>query len=747
MINLITHAPKTKVFYYMRTFPLYTQLDAMDCGPTCLKMIAKYHGRFFRLDDLREKSFLSKTGSSLLGLSEAANSIGFKSTGVQLSLNQLAEDAPLPCILHWDHQHFVVCYDVKQKRKNGRMFYIADPAGSLLQYTDIEMIQHWAHGNDKGIALLLEPTPEFYEQEDAQETLNRGWNRLFTHYKPYKKYLFQLLLGMVLVAVLQLIFPFLTQALVDIGVKNGDLSFIQMILIAQLLLFVAKLSVEFIRGWILLHINTRVNIALVSNFLSKVMRMPLRFFDTKTIGDLLQRIGDHKRIEQFVTGQSVALMFSFINFFLFALVLAYYKWSLLFLFLLGNTCYFAYVLLFMKKRKQLDYKRFSESAHERGSLIQLIMGMPDVKLANSEMQKRWQWEQIQLRLYRIRSKSLALGQYQQAGSVFFSQTTNILLTFMAAQSVITGEMSLGMMMSVVYIIGQLNAPIEQFIGFTQDFQDAKLSLERLNEVHAKNDEDHSNVQMTHMEPSSFRMELDAVSFSYEGAQRDWALDRVQLLIPENQVTAIVGASGSGKTTLVKMLMGFYAPQQGSIKIGNMPLQQVNPHYWRSVVGSVLQDGFIFSDTIAANIALGEMQIDVVRLQKAIQIANLETFLNDLPKGLQTTIGMDGQGLSQGQRQRILIARAVYKEPSILFFDEATNALDAKNERAIMTRLNDFYQGRTVVVVAHRLSTVRNADQIVVLDKGSIIEIGRHEELIERKGAYYDLIKNQLELGS
>lgn len=730
----------------MKRFPLYKQLDSMDCGPTCLRMVSAFYGKRYSLDTIRKRSAMSRTGSSLLGLSEAAESLGFQTTGVKLTLEQLLQHAPLPCIIHWRQRHFVVCYDVRKTRKGYRV-YVADPAAGLLVYNETELMKAWMGTSPQGIALLLRPGPRFDATADEEPlTSNKGLKALIRYFNPYRKYLTQVLIGLFVISILQLIFPFLTQSLVDIGIAEGNLNFIRLVLIAQVVLFVARLSVEFIRSWILLHVNTRVTISLIADFLIKIMKLPLRFFDTKSIGDLLQRIGDHKRIESFLTGNAINLVFSFINFFIFAIVLAFYKWSILALFLVGNGLYVAYVLMFMKQRRALDHKRFAQASEEQGNLIQLITGMPDIKLANCEQQKRWQWEQIQVRLFHISLKGLTIGQLQQAGSVFFSQMTNIVITFLAAQAVVSGEITLGMMMAITYIIGQLSAPIDQFIGFAQSYQDATISLERLNEVHGKDDEETQAPYRLNVLPADLGLVVENVSFSYDGADRNYVLSDVTLRIPAGKTIAIVGASGSGKTTLVKLLMGFYTPNKGTIRLGGTPLEMINPHVWRDAMGSVLQDGFLFSDTIAGNIALGDETIDSKRLQTAAFVANLMEVIETLPLGFATKIGMDGQGLSQGQKQRILIARAVYKNPSILFFDEATNALDATNEHIIQQRLSDFLVNRTAIVVAHRLSTVKDADHIVVLDKGRIVEEGDHQALIARKGYYYELVRNQLELG-
>lgn len=727
-------------------FPHYRQLDAMDCGPTCLRMIAKHYERSYTLQSLRERSFITREGVSMLGISNAAESIGFRTSGVRIAIEQLKKEVVLPCILHWNQNHFVVLYRVKNDK-----FYIADPASKKVVFKEDEFKRCWlstkSDGVDTGMVLLLEPGPEFYDREDEREVRVRNLSFFFRYIRPYRKELFQLVLGMVTASLLQLILPFLTQSLVDIGIRDSNLNFITLVLVAQLVIFVAKLSVDFIRSWILLHMNTRINIALISDFLAKLMRLPLSFFDTKMIGDIMQRIGDHSRIESFMTGSSINTLFSFVNFIVFGFVLGYYDLTILGLFLLGNGLYVVWVLAFMKYRRELDIKRFAQAAGEQSNLYQLITGMQEIKLNNCETEKRWQWERIQVKLFKISIKGLALEQYQQLGSVFFHQTTNILVSFLAARAVVSGDMTLGMMMSLTYIVGQLTSPIEQFIGFARAFQDAKISLERLSEIHGKEDEEQTLSLKATSLPSDRSLHVEDVSFSYDGANRDYVLEGINLVIPEKSVTAIVGASGSGKTTLVKLLLGFYDTNKGAIKVGDLPLKNVNPHVWRQKTGAVMQDGFIFSDTIANNIAVGAEVVDKERLLHAVTVANIRDFIDGLPLGYNTKIGMEGNGVSQGQRQRILIARVVYKNPEYIFLDEATNALDANNEKEIMEQLHRFYEGRTVVVVAHRLSTVRDADNIVVLDKGRVAEEGTHEELTAKRGIYYQLVKNQLELGS
>ena len=730
----------------IKSFPHYHQLESADCGPSCLRMIAKYYGRSYSIQYLREQAFITREGVSMLGISDAAERIGFRTMGVKVTLEQLRTEVPLPCVLHWNQNHFVVLYKVK----NGK-YYIADPATKKLVYEESELARCWCstvvEGKDTGAALLFEPGPDFYDREEEDTRTGKGLSFFFRYLTPYRRELFQLVLGMLTASILQLILPFLTQSIVDTGIRDGNLSFITLILIAQLVIFVAKLSVDFIRSWILLHVNTRINIALISDFLAKLMRLPLHFFDTKMVGDIMQRIGDHNRIETFMTGSSISTLFSFVNFIVFGFVLAYYDLTILGLFLVGNGLYVAWILAFMKYRRELDIKRFAQAAGEQSNLFQLVTGMQEIKLNNCETEKRWEWERIQVKLFKISIKGLALQQYQQLGSVFFNQTTNILISFLAARAVVSGEMTLGMMMSLTYIVGQLTAPIEQFIGFARSFQDAKISLERLGEIHQKEDEEQTLALKTNRIPEERMLRVEDVCFSYDGADRDYVLEHVSLAIPEHKVTAVVGASGSGKTTLVKLLLGFYEPNKGTIRVGNVLLKDMNPHVWRAHTGCVMQDGFIFSDTIARNIAVGAESIDKERLLHAVTVANIREFIDSLPLGYNTKIGMEGNGVSQGQRQRILIARAVYKDPEFIFLDEATNALDANNEKEIMEHLHRFYRGRTVVVVAHRLSTVRDADNIVVLDKGRVAEEGTHEELTAKRGIYYELVKNQLELGN
>ena len=726
----------------MKRFPHYQQHDQMDCGPTCLRMIAAFYGKHYSLERLREKSFITRLGVSMLGISEAAEKIGFRTMGVQISFQQLLEDAPLPCIVHWNQQHFVVVY-----RMSKGQVWVADPGAGKVKYAQEEFCNCWQsnkkEGKATGIALLLEPTPDFYAVEEEDTIDYQGLGFLFSYLRPYKQLLGQLLLGLLLGSLIQLLLPFLTQSIVDFGISNQNLNYVYLVLLAQLMLTFSSSTVNFIRGWILLHLGTRINISLISDFLSKLMKLSMGYFDTKMTGDILQRINDHARIQSFLTGSSLNILFSMFNILIFGIVLALYSGTIFLIFIIGSLVYIIYVWLFLKKRAELDHKRFAQQSANQSSVVQLVTGMQEIKLSACEQQKRWEWERVQMRLFRISVKGLTIGQFQQSGSVFFSQSTNILITFIAARNVIHGDMTLGMMMSLTYIIGQLSAPINDFISFIQAVQDAKISLERLNEIHSQPDEDTDLDDKVSELPEDRTIRVEHVTFSYDGAERNYALNDVSLEIPERKVTAIVGESGCGKTTLIKLLQGFYQPNHGSIKVGNVPLTSINPHFWRSVTGSVMQESFIFSDTFAHNIALDSDSLDETRLYQAAKMANVDGFIRTLPLGYHTKIGMEGNGVSQGQRQRLLIARAIYKNPEYIFFDEATNALDTTNESEIMHHLYDFYNGRTVVVAAHRLSTVKNADQILVMRHGVIVECGTHQELLAKKGYYYELVKNQL----
>ncbi|MFB9841178.1 peptidase domain-containing ABC transporter [Mucilaginibacter ginsenosidivorans] len=721
-------------------FNLYRQLDGMDCGPSCLRMVAKHYGRNFNLRTLSELCGFNREGISLLGLSDASEKIGFRSLGVKLTADQLKQ-AELPCILHWRQNHFVVLYKIK-----GDKYYLADPASGLQMLEGPDFKRAFVSDEDMGVALLLSPTPQFYEQDDEKGSEVR-WSFLLRYLITYRKLVIQLLFGLGIGSVLQLITPFLTQSVVDIGINTRNLNFIYIILIAQSMLIIGRVSVEFIRSWILLHISTRVNISILTDFLIKLMKLPMNFFDTKMTGDIMQRMNDQKKIESFLTGSTLSTVFSLFNLLVFSVVLAYYNVAIFFVFVVSSILYTSWILIFLKRRRVLNYKSFEVSARNQSSIVQLVSGMQEIKLNNCEQQKRWEWEHIQARLFKFNVKNLALNQYQQGGSTFINEGTNLLITFLSAKAVIDGNLTLGAMMAVQYIIGQLNSPIQQFLGFIQGYQDAKISLERLNEIHQMDDEEPAGKEWNHTLPENRSISLNAVTFRYPGAGNEPVLEHIDLHISQGKTTAIVGMSGSGKTTILKLLLRFYLPEKGEIKVGEQSLNNIGFKTWRGQCGVVMQDGFIFSDSIERNIAVGDDYPDKIKLRHAIKVANIQDFIDGLPLGLNTRIGAEGNGISQGQRQRILIARAVYKNPEYIFFDEATNALDANNERVIMNNLQEFFAGRTVIVVAHRLSTVSHADNIIVLDKGRIIEQGTHQELTALKGDYYKLVKNQLELGT
>jgi len=708
-------------------------------------MIAKHYGKSYSLQTLRERSYISREGVSLLGISDAAESIGFRTRGVKLTWNQLVKEVNLPCIAHWKQRHFIVIFKIKKDK-----VFVADPAHGIIKYTKKEFLDKWISTknaeNDQGLCLILEPQADFYANDD-EKIKKSGFKFLFSYLKPHKKFVNQLFLGMFIGSLLLLVFPFLTQAVVDIGINTDDIKFVYLVLIAQMVLFVARASVDFIRSWILLHISTRINISLISDFLIKLMKLPISFFDSKMTGDILQRIGDHTRIESFLTTSTLNIIFSVFNLIIFGFVLAFYNIGILGVFILGSILYALWINIFMKKRRELDNKRFAQLSENQSSIIQLINGMQEIKLTNSEKEKRWEWERIQAKLFRVRVKSLSLNQYQQIGSVFINETKNILISFLAAKAVIDGNMSLGVMFAVQYIIGQMNSPIDQMITFVHSTQDAKISLERLGEIHDKQDEESPEDNKLTILPALKQYNINELFFQYEGPHSEMVLKNLNLQIPHDKITSIVGPSGSGKTTLIKLMLGFYDPTKGEIAIGENRLANFSNSFIREKCGVVMQDGFIFSDSIANNIAVGQEQIDRERLLESVKTANIQEFIESLPLSYNTRIGANGHGLSQGQKQRILIARAVYKNPEFLFFDEATNALDANNEKIIMSNLAEFFKGKTVVIVAHRLSTVMNADQIVVLEKGELTEKGSHKELTDKKGAYYNLVKNQLELGN
>jgi ATP-binding cassette subfamily B protein len=716
----------------------------MDCGPTALRIISKYYGRDISLQKLRKLAETGRRGSSLLGISESAEKIGFRTLGAKINFQKLEDNSILPCIVFWNAHHFVVVYKIKKNT-----VYISDPAHGLLKYSKREFIDNWIgkHANEEtleGIVLFLEPTHKLLEREDDDMPKKTGINFLWKYISIYKRYLFQLGLSLFSISILQLTFPFLTQSVVDIGIQNKDFHFLYLVLFAQLFVFIGRTLIEISRGWILLHLSTRINISLVSDFFIKLMKLPISFFDSKMTGDIMQRIDDHHRIEQFLTTQSLNVLFSAFNFVVFGIVLSLYSLPIFSVFFIGTILYFIWISFFLKKRKDLDHKQFSQMSNERSKVMEIIQGMQEIKLHNAERNKRWGWEALQIKLFKIHISNLRLEQIQGNGANIINELKNIIISFLAAKLVIDGSITLGMMLSISYIIGQLNAPVGQFLSFIYSYQNAKISIERLSEIHNKEDEELEGVERNKYIPDYHQIQLDKINFRYPSTSDNLFTD-LDLTIPANKITAIVGSSGSGKTTLMKMLLRYYEPIKGEIKIDTVDINSIALHTWREHCGSVMQEGFIFSDTIANNIAIGEDEVDKKRLLHAVTVANIREFIENLPLSYNTKIGAEGMGISTGQKQRILIARAVYRNPEFLFFDEATSALDAQNERIIMENLNEFFKGKTTVVIAHRLSTVRNADQIVVLEHGKIIEKGTHKELITLNGSYYNLVKNQLEL--
>ena len=718
----------------------------MQCGIACLSMICSHYKKGYSIETLSKYCFATTEGVSLLGISEAANKLGLHTVCGRLSINQLSQ-VERPCILHWNQNHFVVLYKVK----NGKKYYIADPGKGLITYSLEEFRNHWVSttlgGDEKGIAMLLEPTAEFGKLKEDNTTEKRSFKFLFGYIKQYRKYFTQIVLGLLVGCLLQLIMPFLTQSIVDVGIKNQDIGFIWLVLLGQLMLTVSRTVIDFIRRWLLLHISMRINISLVSDFFIKLLKLPMSFFDTKLMGDLMQRMNDHSRVNTFMTQQTLNIMFAMLTFIVFTIVLFFYNKLVFSIFLIGSVVYGVWMTLFLRRRKVLDYALFEQQAINNNKTYEFITSMQEIKLQDCEQRRRWEWEDVQADLFGVQMKSLKLQQTQEAGSIFINEIKNIVITVVAATAVIHNQMTLGMMLAVQYIIGQLNSPVEQLMSFFYSIQDVKISLERINEIHCVDDENGKVGLQTFLQDQDKGIDIENVMFKYDPHAIKKTLDNVNIHIPQGKVTAIVGASGSGKTTLVRLMLGYYPVLDGHITVGGTDINRLNKKWWRRQCGVVMQDGVIFSESIARNIAVDDDDIDKDRLLKAAEIACIKDYVMGLPLKFNTKIGRDGVGLSQGQKQRILIARAVYKNPDYIFLDEATNSLDASNEKAIVENLDKFYAGRTVVIVAHRLSTVRNADRIIAINNGMVAEAGSHDELIAKRGVYYNLVKNQLELGN
>lgn len=727
-----------------KKFPKYIQLYAKDCGPASLKIIAQYYNKTIPIETLRSLSETNRIGTNLENLGNASEGIGFRSLGVKLSLTEL-DEAPLPCILHWDKAHYIVLYKISKG-----MYYISDPALGLCKYNEKEFLNHWIGINKtrdtkEGIALLLEVTPKLYSNDFKKESNKINFILLKNYFKSYKPFINQLVLGLIIGSLIQLIFPLLTQSIIDVGIVNNDIDFIYIIFYALFAFLIGRITVDILRGWILLHLGNRVRISLISEFIIKLMGLPISYFDTKLTGDILQRIDDNERIRLLLTTSALELVFSVFNILIFSIVLAIYNLNIFFIYIIGTIIYFVWFSLFLKKRARLDYEFFSNKSKDKNQIMELVNGMQEIKLNNAEQIKRWKWEQIQVKLFKTEVKSLIVSQYQHKGTEFINELKNIILIIFSATLVLDGKITLGMMVGVMYIIGQLNSPLSLILLFLKDLQDAIISFKRLNEVNQLESEHNiKSFDLSNLKDDD-DIYIKNLYFKYPGAN-SYALKDINITIPHNRKTAIVGKSGSGKTTLMKLILKFYLPTSGTIKVNNLNLKNISQRYWRDQCGVVLQDGFLFNDTVINNISLSESIINKEKLTMAVEVANIKSFIEDLPLDYNTIIGPKAYGISGGEKQRILIARAIYKDPSILMFDEATASLDTENEKIIGENLSKLFSTKTSLIIAHRLSTVKDADQIIVMSEGRIAEIGKHNELIHLKGYYYNLVKNQLDLG-
>ena len=716
----------------------------MQCGAACICMVCNYFGMKSTLEWIESYCKPMKDGISMKGLTDSARNLGFDAVAARVPTERLGS-LPLPAVLHWNQNHFVVLYKVSRK---GERYHIADPAKGKIKYSREEFGRHWesttVDGEPAGIAMFFDPI-DTVEEPLPSRPKKRSFGFLLGYLRQYGRYFFQIGLGLLLGCLLQLVMPFLTQSIVDTGIKHSDMGFIWLVLLGELMIVTGRMSADFIRRWLLMHISMRINISLVSDFFIKLMNLPMSFFDTKLMGDLLQRIGDHSRVQNFLTNQVLGIVFTMLTFVIFGIVLYVYSSVIFLTFLVGSIVYGLWIVRFLGKRKLLDYELFELQAENQNRTYQFVTSMQEIKLQNCERRRRWEWEDTQATLFGVQMKAMKLQQAQEAGSIFINEVKNIVITVLAASAVINGQLTLGAMLAVQYIIGQLNSPVSQLMSFIYSVQDVKLSLERINEIH-DGEKDETSEELAHSYAGEKSISFRNVDFKYNIYAYYKNLDGVSFDIPAGKVTAIVGASGSGKTTLIKLMLGYYPATSGCISVGGRDISEYNLRWWRRQCGVVMQDGVIFSESIARNIAVDDGPIDEERLLNAARIANIHDFAMELPLKYNTRIGADGRALSQGQKQRVLIARAVYRNPDFIFLDEATNALDAKNERSIVENLAEFYKGRTVVIVAHRLSTVKNADQILVVDGGKIAESGNHASLVEKKGVYYNLVRNQLELG-
>lgn len=736
---------------FRKNFKYFEPHDHIDCGPTCLRMIAYYHGKEYSSSYLQKLCEINRQGVSLKSLALGAQKIGLNSVAAEVSFKYLLENKKkLPCILFWDNNHFVVLYKIsKSFFTNNYKFYLADPGNGNIVLTMDAVSKFWLCNDKRGYTLFFEPLEEFYnivpdQIENSIQTVNM-FSFLKHYFTPYKSYYSQIIVSMLIAAIIALFLPYLTQCIIDYGVANKNLSFILLILIAQFTLFVASTLTEIIRSHLLVHIGARINLTVLSDFLSKMISLPLSFFDSKLPGDIIARISDHHRVESFISATTLTAIMSFVNLFIYIFVVADYNLDIFFVYLLGSYLSIQWTIFFMKLRKSIDYQRFRDYGSQNDKNFEIVNGIAEIKLNNYENVIRRELETININLFKNDIKNLKLEQYQNIGTEFINQIKNIFVIYLAAKAVLDGSMTVGIMLTIIFIIGQLNIPIRQFISILNTYQSSKIGIDRMNEIFfEKNEEDGNFIQpLQESDNEKNGIYLSNLSFHYPG-QDDLLFNNINLYIPKGKTTAIVGTSGSGKTTLLKLLLNFYAPSKGQIRINDQNLSSISPSWWRSRCGTVMQEGFLFSNTIKSNIVLNQVY-NLDKLIKSVEIANIDDFISELPLNFETKIGQTGIGLSTGQKQRIMIARAVYKDPEYLFLDEATSSLDSKNERVIMEKLSDYLIGKTVIIVAHRLSTVKNADQIVVLEKGQICEIGTHRELIAKKGYYFDLIKNQLDL--
>lgn len=717
----------------------------MQCGAACLSMICKYYGLDYSIDYISSLCPATSEGVSLYGINRTATSLGFNVVCARDTIKHL-HDATLPAILHWNQNHFVVLYKIKSNR-----YYIADPQKGKIKYSHTDFVNNWisnsVSGCDKGIVMYLSPSNEMTcNKKDRSNSSGIKISFLLSYINKYRSFFIQIIIGLLLGCLLQLLFPFLTQSIVDIGIKNKDIGFIWLILIGELMIVLGRTATDFVRRWLLMHITMRINISLLSDFFIKLLKLPMSFFDSKLTGDIIQRMNDHGRIQSFLTNEVLNVSFNTLSFLIFGAVLLKYNYTIFIIYICGSIMYGCWISIFMRKRRILDYELFDLQTKNQDKTIQLVTSIQEIKLQDCEDRQRWIWEDTQADLFSVQMKSLKLQQTQEAGAVFINEIKDIIITILAATSVINGQISLGAMLAIQYIIGQLNSPIEKFMSFIYSLQDVKISLERINEIHKHPNEVNAET-IVHEFKSTKSITISHLSFKYDIYALNNTLEDINIQIPAGKVTAIVGPSGSGKSTLIKLMLGYYPITMGSINIAGNNINTYNPKWWRQHCGVVMQDGVIFAETIGRNIAVNNEAIDVQRLERSAKIANIHSFIMNLPLKYETRIGRNGLGLSQGQKQRILIARAVYKNPDFIFLDEATNSLDAENEKTIVKNLDPFYKGKTVVIVAHRLSTVKNADNIIVLDKGKVVESGNHDCLINMQGTYYNLIKNQLELGN